>query len=237
MNSYGKRNLDLFYKVDIKPMTNFQTAREAMVDCQVRPSDVTKYPIIDALLRTPREKYVPKEKKSVAYMGEHITISQNRVILDPRTFAKMLDTVAINSNELVLDVACGTGYSTAVIAHLAEAVVAVESNGAFADFAREALENESVDNAIVVNATFIDGAVKHGLYDVIIIQGAIQNFPESLVKQLKDGGRVVAIFASGAMGQCKIGIKKGQNIVWRSEFDATAPLLKGFTEPKTFSLI
>lgn len=141
-------------------------------------------------------------------MGEHITISQNRVILNPRTFAKMLDTVAINSNELVLDVACGTGYSTAVIAHLAEAVVAVESNGAFADFAREALENESVDNAIVVNATFTDGAVKHGLYDVIIIQGAIQNFPESLVKQLKDGGRVVAIFASGAMGQCKIGIKK-----------------------------
>ena len=69
MNSYGKRNLDLFYKVDIKPMTNFQTAREAMVDCQVRPSDVTKYPIIDALLRTPREKYVPKEKKICGLHG------------------------------------------------------------------------------------------------------------------------------------------------------------------------
>ena len=218
-------------------MINFQAAREAMVDCQVRPSDVTKYPIIDALLRTPREKYIPKEKQSIAYMGEHITISKNRVILDPRTFAKMLDTAAINSNELVLDVACGTGYSTAVIAHLAEVVVATESNEAFADFAREALENESVDNAIVVNATFVDGAVKHGLYDVIIIQGAIQNFPDTLTKQLKDGGRVIAIFANGAMGQCKIGIKKGKSIAWRSEFDATAPLLEGFTEPKIFSLI
>ena len=90
-------------------MTNFQTAREAMVDCQVRPSDVTKYPIIDALLKTPKEKYVPIEKQSIAYMGEHLTLSENRIILDPRIFAKMLDAVSIKSEELVLDVACGTG--------------------------------------------------------------------------------------------------------------------------------
>ncbi|MDB9920030.1 protein-L-isoaspartate O-methyltransferase, partial [Amylibacter sp.] len=109
-------------------MTNFQTARVAMVDCQVRPSDVTKYPIIDALLQTPKEKYVPIEKQSIAYMGEHLKISDNRVILDPRIFAKMLDSISIKSEELVLDVACGTGYSTAVIARLAQAVVALESD-------------------------------------------------------------------------------------------------------------
>ena len=81
-------------------MTNFQTAREAMVDFQVRPSDVTKYPIIDALLKTPKEKYVPLEKQSVAYIGEHITLPDNRVILDPRIFAKMLDAVSIRAEEL-----------------------------------------------------------------------------------------------------------------------------------------
>jgi protein-L-isoaspartate(D-aspartate) O-methyltransferase len=216
-------------------MTDFKAAREAMVDCQVRPSDVTKYPIIDALLRTPREIYVPASKKSVAYMGEHISVSAKRSILDPRTFAKMLDAVAIRTDELVLDIASGTGYSTAVMAHLAEAVVALEDDAELAALANQTLSDAGVDNAIVVNAPLNAGAAKHGPYDVIVLQGAIETFPDALTKQLKDGGRVVAIFASGATGQCYIGKKVGTRINWRSEFDASAPMLDGFSKPKTFS--
>lgn len=216
-------------------MTDFQAAREAMVDCQVRPSDVTKYAIIDALLRTPREVYVPAEKQAVAYVGEHIAVSPNRVILDPRTFAKMLDAVSIRADELVLDVACGTGYSTAVIASLAQAVVALEDDANLANTASETLAAQDVDNAIVVNALLSSGAAKHGPYDVIVVEGAIEEFSAPLAAQLKDGGRVVAIFTDGAMGQCRIGTKSGDKITWRSDFDATAPLLEGFTKPKTFS--
>ncbi len=216
-------------------MTDFQAAREAMVDCQVRPSDVTKYPIIDALLRTPREDYVPAEKQAVAYVGEHIAVSNKRVILDPRTFAKMLDAVSISSNELVLDVACGTGYSTAIIAHLAEAVVALEDDATLANAASETLTNAGVDNAIVVNATLGAGAPKHGPYCVIVIEGAVEEFPETLAKQLKNGGRAVAIFADGAGGKCMIGTKSGEHINWRADFDASAPVLEDFTKPKTFS--
>lgn len=218
-------------------MTDFQTAREAMVDCQVRPSDVTKYPIIDALLRTPKEKYVPKEKQSIAYMGEHITLSNDRVILDPRIFAKMLDAVSIRSEELVLDVACGTGYSTAVIAKLAQAVVALESDNNLAKFAQKALEDEGVDNAIVISSDLREGDEKHGLYDVIIIEGGVQKLSDKLKAQLKDGGRIICIFANGSMGQCFLGKKRGADITWRSEFDATAPILKDFVEEKSFSLI
>jgi len=223
------------YKVDANPMTDFQAAREAMVDCQVRPSDVTKYSIIDALLRTPREDYVPAEKQAVAYMGEHIAVSDSRVILDPRTFAKMLDAVSIGADDLVLDVACGTGYSTAVIAHLAQAVVALEDDANLANAASETLMEAGVDNAIVVNALLSSGAAKHGPYDIIVVQGAVEEFSDALTKQLKDGGRAVAIFADGAMGQCCIGTKSGDKITWRSDFDATAPLLEGFTKPETFS--
>lgn len=216
-------------------MTDFQAAREAMVDCQVRPSDVTKYPIIDALLRTPREIYVPEAKQAVAYVGEHIAVGEERVILDPRTFAKMLDAISIRSDELVLDVACGTGYSTAIISHLAEVVVALENNEAMAKQAGETLSEAGIDNAIVVNAALSAGAPKHGPYDVIVVEAAIQEFPDTLANQLKDGGRVVAIIDDGEISQCKVGIKTGQKIAWRAEFDATAPLLAGFEKPEAFS--
>ncbi|MDA8779641.1 methyltransferase domain-containing protein, partial [Amylibacter sp.] len=157
--------------------------------------------------------------------------------LDPRIFAKMLDAVSIKSKELVLDVACGTGYSTAVIAKLAQAVVALESDNKLAKFAQTALEDEGVDNAIVISGELQDGDEKHGLYDVIIIEGGVQKLSEKLETQLKDGGRIICIFTDGAIGQCFLGIKKGSDITWRSEFDATAPIIKDFSETKSFSLI
>ncbi|GLQ33874.1 protein-L-isoaspartate O-methyltransferase [Amylibacter marinus] len=217
-------------------MNDFTSARTAMVDCQVRPSDVTKYPIINALLNIAREKYVPTDKISIAYVGDHVALGNSRYLLDARTFAKMLDAVNVRGDELVLDIACGLGYSTAVIADLAEAVVGVEDNAELADAASETLSQQGVDNAIVVSAPLSTGAAKHGPYDVVVLQGAIEVFPESLVQQLKDGGRVAAIFVDGAMGQCRIGIKSGDTINWKRDFDATAPILGGFERTIEFNL-
>ena len=109
-------------------MTDFSTRRTTMVDTQIRPADVTKFPIIDAMLRVRREMFVPDEQRETAYADAILDVGQGRSVLEPRTFGKMLDAVNIQGNELVLDLGCGLGYSAAVIGKLSEAVVAVEEN-------------------------------------------------------------------------------------------------------------
>ncbi len=214
-------------------MSDYKTARIAMVDCQVRPSDVTKYPIIDALLSTPREAYVPLSKRPVAYAGEHIELGNGRVLLDARTFAKMLDAVNVQPTEMVLDIGCGLGYSTAILAKMAEAVVSIESDQGMAQEANTTLTEQSVDNGFVATGSLAEGNVKNGPYDVIILQGAVMEIPVTLSDQLKEGGRICAIFQNGALGECKVGYKSNGKISWRSEFNASAPILNGFeTKPE-----
>ena len=216
-------------------MVNYAAARETMVDCQVRPSDVTKFPIIDALLTIPREEFVPADKKQVAYIGEHLDLGNGRVLLDARTFAKLLDFTNVQPGELVLDLGCGLGYSTAVLAHLAEAVVAVESDADMADEATSLLAANNVDNAVVIEGALATGAAKHGPYDVIVLEGAAETMPQAILDQLKDGGRIAALIADGSSGQCRIGYKRGNHVDWRAAFSAHAPIAEGFEKAVAFS--
>ena len=214
-------------------MTDYKTARIAMVDCQIRPSDVTKYPILEAFLTIPREAYVPTKMRPVAYAGEHIVLESGRVILDARTYAKMLDTLNVQPDELVLDLGCGLGYSTAILASMAEAVVAVESDAQLVTEATAALTAQSVDNAYVTSGVLTDGNAKNGPYDAIILQGSVDKIPVALINQLKDGGRICAIFRDKNYGECRIGYKSHQKLSWRSAFNASAPLINGFeTKPE-----
>ncbi|MCP5087583.1 MAG: protein-L-isoaspartate O-methyltransferase [Rhodobacteraceae bacterium] len=215
-------------------MTDYNAARTTMVDCQVRPSDVTKFPIIEALLSIPREEFVPANLKPVAYIGEHLDLGSGRSLLDARTFGKLLDAVNVQPSELVLDLGCGLGYSSAVIAHMAEAVIAVEENADMAEEATGLLSGNGVDNVAVVAAPLAQGAPIHGPYDVIILEGSAEQVPDSIFTQLKDGGRIAAIRTEGAMGQCQIGHKNGTKIDWRPAFSAAAPLLSGFEKSPAF---
>lgn len=215
-------------------MTDFAAAREAMVDRQVRPSDVTRYPIIEALLRVPREDFVPQALRPVAYLGEHVPLAPGRVLLDPRVFAKMLDALDLGPDDLVLDVGCGLGYSTAVIARLAEAVIALEEDAAMAAEAEAQLTSHGADNAVVEQGPLAAGIARHGPFDAIIIEGAVEALPDAFVAQLKPGARIVAIFADGAGGQARLGLRTAQGIAWRRIFDATAPVLPGFQAMKAF---
>ena len=215
-------------------MIDFAAAREAMVDGQVRPSDVTRYPIILAMLETPREDYVPEGLRQVAYLGDHIPLAPARVTLDARVFAKMLDAAAIGPKDLVLDVGCGLGYSAAVLAHMAEAVVALEEDETLAAAAETALNGHGVDNAAVRKGPLAAGAPAHGPYDAIIVEGAVERLPAALTDQLKEGGRIVAIFREGALGQARLGLKTESGLAWRRIFDATAPVLPGFEAAKAF---
>ncbi len=120
----SKKNLN----GSVQPMADYQARRTMMVDTQVRPSDVTKFPIINAMLSVPREAFVPDSKREAAYVGENVDLGGDRVVLEPRTLAKLLDALDIQPDEMVLDIGCGLGYSSAVVARLAEAVVAVEED-------------------------------------------------------------------------------------------------------------
>ncbi|PZR01007.1 MAG: protein-L-isoaspartate O-methyltransferase [Cereibacter sphaeroides] len=217
-------------------MTDFASRRMMMVDTQVRPSDVTKFPIIEAMLHVPREVYVPRDRREAAYVGENITIAPSRVVLEPRTLAKILDALDIQPDEVVLDLGCGLGYSTAVIARLAEAVVAVEQDAELGAEAERTLAAEGVDNAAIITGDLVVGSPKHGPYDVITIQGAVEHVPDTLFAQLKEGGRIGCVFMEGALGVVRIGYKVDGEIAWRFAFNAAAPVLPGFETRPGFIL-
>jgi protein-L-isoaspartate(D-aspartate) O-methyltransferase len=216
-------------------MSDFAARRVMMVDNQIRPSDVTKYPVIAAMLAVPREAYVPADRREAAYVGENLPIGPGRVMLEPRTLAKMLDALNIQGNELVLDVGCGLGYSAAVIARMAEAVVAVEEAPMAAD-AQAALGAERVDNVAVVAAALAEGSPRHAPYDVIAVQGGVEMLPAALADQLKPGGRIGCLFMQGALGVVRIGTKTADGILWRDAFNAAAPVLPGFAARREFAL-
>ena len=207
-----------------------------MVDTQVRPSDVTKFPIIDAMLSVPREAFVPSSMREAAYIGENLDIGGGRVLLEPRTLAKMLDVLDIKPTEVILDIAPGLGYSTAVLAHMAEFVIGVEDDESRAEEAQSILSEQGIDNAAIISGALSEGAAKSGPYDVIILQGAVEVLPDSLLAQLKDGGRIVSIFAEGDLGVVRIGYKMDQRINWRMAFNAGAPVLTGFAKKAEFAL-
>ncbi|WP_435312796.1 protein-L-isoaspartate O-methyltransferase family protein [Primorskyibacter sedentarius] len=217
-------------------MPDYATRRTLMVDTQIRPSDVTKFPIIDAMLSVPREAFVPRDKREAAYMGENIELGGGRVLLEPRTFAKMLDALEISGDELVLDVGAALGYSSAVIARMAEAVVAVEDDETRAEEAQGLLTEHHADSVILHVGPLAEGAPEHGPYDVIIVEGGVEELPEALDDQLKEGGRIAVLFQENALGTVRIGHKHKGRINWRFGFNAGAPVLPGFGKQDAFAL-
>ncbi|MBQ0751173.1 MAG: protein-L-isoaspartate O-methyltransferase [Roseovarius sp.] len=217
-------------------MTDYAARRTMMVDTQVRPSDVTKFPIIDAMLSVPREAFVPTALREAAYMGENLDLGGGRVMLDPRTLAKMLDALEIENDDLVLDIGPAYGYSAAVIARMAEAVVGVEDKKAVIAEAQRTLSEQGADNVVLHEGPLAEGAPEHGPYDVITVQGAVEHLPEALIGQLKEGGRMACLFMEGALGVVRIGYKIDGQVNWRYAFNAGAPVLPGFERHAAFTL-
>src|SRR6056297_1849041 len=145
------------YTVRFSFMVDYAKQRVTMVDTQVRPSDVTKFPIIDAMLDVPREEFVPRDQVEAAYVSENIRIAPHRVVLEPRTLGKLLDAINVKSSDLVLDIGIGYGYSSAVIASMAEAVIAVEEDASLATEAQTLLSEHGADNVLVHTGPLTDG--------------------------------------------------------------------------------
>lgn len=217
-------------------MNEFAQRRTIMVDTQVRPNEVTSYPVLDAMLSIPREEYVPDSLRDLAYADKNLEIGQGRIMLEPRTLGRMIDTLNLQSSDLVLEIACGYGYASALIARIAEAVVAVDDSPEMVAEAQSRLAAQGVFNVAVTQAALTDGWPGQAPYDAMLINGAIEEFPQALADQLADGGRVIAVFKEGQLGVCRIGYKADGTIVWRYAFNASAPALAGFIRAHSFTL-
>lgn len=216
-------------------MSDFAARRTTMVDTQVRPSDVTSFPVIEAMLAVPRELYLPAECRLTAYTGGNVALVPGRVELDPRTLAKMLEALALEPGDLALVVGAGLGYAAAVAARMTDTVVALEEDETLAAEAQRILAEEGVDNAAVVTGPLAAGAARHGPFDAILIAGAVEVVPEALVAQLREGGRIVALFLEGHLGTARVGTRvAGGGVDWHAVFHAAAPVLPGFRRERGF---
>lgn len=215
-------------------MTDFSAARDAMVESQIRTSDVTDLDILGAFRRTRREAFVPTARKALAYADCHVETDEGRTMLAPRDLSKMIQAADIMSDDVVLDVACGRGYSTAILAQLADTVVGLETDEAAVTRATELLVDADISNAAIVQGDFKSGAAEHGPFDVIFVGAALPAVHQPWFSQLADGGRLVCIIQNGPVGRVKVFTKSGSAVGEVTAFDANAPYLPGFEPEAAF---
>ena len=227
-------------------MIDFEAARATMVDTQLRTDRVTDRRILAAFAALARERFVPAAKRDLAYSDAALEVwlsfdgGPARYLLPPVVLARLIQLASVEAKDAVLDIGCATGYSTAVLACLARAVTAVESEPELAASARETLQALGLSNAAVLKGEHARGAPQAGPFDVILVNGSVPEVPESLLAQLKDGGRLVAVDTAGPQGRPR----QGKATLFDNEdgdasgephFDANAKPLPGFAFSPTFT--
>ena len=209
-----------------------ESARFNMVEAQVRSCNVTDPHILAAMSAVPREKFVPSAARALAYADVPVAVAPGRFLLDPRSFAKLAQLAGIGAGDRVLDVGCATGYSSAVLARLAGEVVALEQDADLVRIASELLAN-AVGKVEVMQGALIEGAKGRGPFDVIFVNGAIEQVPDTLTSQLAEGGRLVAVVKDG-QSRAWLYLKQNGQVGRRPDFDADVPLLAGFKKAMGF---
>lgn len=221
-------------------MSDYTAARHNMVESQIRPNQVTDAALLRALNEVPRESFVPASLQALAYMEEGIVVAPARQgiparsLVSPMPLARLIQLAEVDADNLVLDVGCATGYSTAVLARMAEAVVGLECDASLAEQAGQTLMELGVDNAAVVSGPLSDGYASEGPFDVILLNGCVSAVPAGILKQLKRGGRLVAIICEHEFGQATLFSNIGGRVSQRAAFDAGGPVLPGFEREKEF---
>lgn len=219
-------------------MSGFTTARQNMVDCQVRPSDVTDIRIIDAMLALPREAFVPPTQRKLAYLDLDLDVSDGgparRYLIKPAVTAKMLQAADIGDTDHVLVAGCATGYTAALVAKLAGRVTATEAVPALAAKAQDVLAQLGLGNVTVRAADVAAGDPANAPYDVIVLDGATEITPEHLYQQLRDGGRLVGVFAQTRPPRAMIVTRSHGDFGNRALFDASVPVLPGLERVPAF---
>ena len=218
-------------------MTDFAQARRMMVDGQIRTSDVTDLRVLAAFDEVPRERFVPPPRQALAYLDLDVPLEGAggaRRLLKPMVLAKLIQGADVRAGDRVLDVACGTGYSSAILGRLAAAVIALEEDAALADAAVATLGAVGANNAKVVVGPLPAGWPREAPYDVILLDGSAEIVPQALLDQLADGGRLVGVVGRAPIGKGTVYRRSGAHVSAHPEFDAVAPLLPGFAKPPAF---
>ncbi len=216
-------------------MTDFAAARHNMIEGQIRTNKVTDPALLDALAALPREQFVPAERRSAAYVDEDLRLGGDRYIMEPMVLARLLQVAEPTRTDVALDVGCGTGYATALLARVTATAIGLESDAALARTARDTLARLAIDNAIVAEGKLADGHPKHGPYDIILVNGAVETFPQALLDQLAEGGRLVGVRRPGpGPGAAVLMLKRHGAVAGRTLFEASTPYLTGFAPKPRF---
>jgi protein-L-isoaspartate(D-aspartate) O-methyltransferase len=219
-------------------MVDFSQARRMMVDSQLRTFDVNDIPLLDAMDSVPRELFVLPGREELAYMDQDILISdgaERRFMLSPMNLGRMIQALAINAGEKVLDVACGRGYASAVFDKLGAQVTALESDAALAAAAKQSLAAAGADRVTVEAGPLEKGHSAGGPYDAILINGSVDIRPDALLQQLAEGGRLVCVKGRGRSARATLYVRSGDAFGKRDLFDAAAPLLAPFVQEPGFT--
>lgn len=217
----------------------FGEARYHMAGCQIRPDRVRDERILGAFASIARERFVPEVLRTCAYADMEISLASEtagvqRVLLSPRVLARLADIVDIEPTHTVLDVGCGSGYSSAVLGRSAQLVVALEEDATLAAWAEKLLLEEECENVSVVTGTLRKGYSKQAPYDVIILEGSVPNAPQKLLVQLSQGGRMACVLSENTQGRGGYFLREGDSFSWFDCFDATATPLPGFASTPSF---
>ncbi|MGA1830299.1 protein-L-isoaspartate O-methyltransferase family protein [Rhizobium wenxiniae] len=215
-------------------MIDFEAARIKMVEHQIRTTDVTSHSVLRAFLSVPREAFVSEKAKPLAYLDADIELSPGRYLMEASPLAKLLQAAEITKNDRVLDVGAGTGYVTALLSHLAGSVTALESDGALCELAAANLNALGCPNVTVVTGDLTKGYAAAAPYDLIFVNGSVEEVPAALLEQLAEGGRLVAVIGYGNAAQAKILLKEHGSISESSRFNLSVKPLPGFAKVKEF---
>jgi protein-L-isoaspartate(D-aspartate) O-methyltransferase len=215
-------------------MSLYASQRLNMIEAQLRINDVDDPRILAAMGDVPRERFVPAAKRALSYADVPVEVSPGRYLLDPRTFAKMLDLAAIRAEDRVLDVGCASGYSSSVLARIARSVIALEQDADLVRLATELLPSVGAAGAVVTQGPLAQGFAAKAPYNAIVVEGAISSAPEALLSQLAEGGRLVAVVSNGTAGKACVFVREGQSFGRRAAFDAEVPTLVGFSKTVGF---
>lgn len=214
-------------------MADSALQRLNMVESQVRPSDVTDRRITAAMSEIAREAFLTQDvDPSLAYMDGPLPLAGGRAMLAPRTLARLVQAAGIEADDKVLVIGAGTGYGAALVARLAGTVVALECDKALAAKARETLAGTG--NAAVAEGALESGAAGKGPFDVILLEGGVEDVPEALISQLAQSGRLTGIEMAGPAGKAFVLTKSGSTVSRRIVFDATASVLPGLSKVRGF---
>jgi len=199
-----------------------------MVESQLRPQGVTDPRVLDAMASVQRENFLPDRTRPLAYVDRSVAIGDGRFLPSPAVLGRLLTEMMLEPGQHVLVVGAGTGYSSAVLNHAGLSVVALESSAELADRARDL----GID---VVEGPLAAGWKKLAPYDRILIDGAVESIPDTIVDQLADGGRLGTALVDRGITRLTVGRKAGGAFGCLSLGDAGTPTLPGFSKPEAFT--